>query len=329
MAFIDPTKPRGTVEINVPSTADKVNITLMTSYTSGQIGELQAGSILLNDSVYGVKVFAQRSVIFLNYVKNPTVFDLHKAKLMNVNWQSNNIIDYRVERDDDQSPIQTPILYTDNLGKATNFELLFCDTLQIEQANEDYNKPTEIDPLVPFGDLTQVPFSFYSNDIIGAERFSIRIQEPTYAKDPFEIPVFEYMIQGNDDYNQLGNIVIGNDLFSTFDGDIRYRYVINNTTRFTAENAEKLYSASVPPINFNRVTFTRDSGTPHIIDCDLFNTLSTSIRNTSTITNVGIYAFDAGTSNFKFLFAINDYAPVGGGINDNSNIRVFINNWKI
>jgi hypothetical protein len=262
----------------------------------------------------------------VRYVKNPTVFDLHKAKLMNVNWQDNNIIDYRVERNDSQNPIQTPILYTDNLGKATNFELLFCDTLQIEEANEDYNKDTELDPLVPFGDLTQVPTLFYTDDVLLDGQFSIRIQEATYAKDPFEIPVFEYMIQGNDDYSNLGNIVIGNDLFSTFEGDIRYHYVINNSTRFTSENAIKLQLAnSWVSVNDRRTTITRTNANQ--MELDLFSAFNTSTRNTSLITNIGFYAVQGGTGLVKFLFAINDY--VESGINDRNDIRVFINNWKI
>jgi hypothetical protein len=267
----------------------------------------------------------------VRYVKNPTVFDLHKAKLMNVNWQDNNIIDYRVERDNAQNPIQTPIVYTDSLGKATNFELLFCDTLQIEQANFDYNEFSELDALVPFGDLTQVPTSFYTDDVLADGRFSIRIQEDTsggkpYQKDPFEIPVFEYMIQGNDDYNTLGNIVIGNDLFTTFTGNIRYHYIINNSTRFTSENAIKLQLANNwSSVNDRRVTIDRSTNTQ--FDLDLFSNFSTSSRNSTAITNVGIYAVQGGTGVVKFLFAINDY--VVSGINDNSNIRVFINNWKI
>jgi hypothetical protein len=271
----------------------------------------------------------------VRYLKSPTTFDLHKAKLMNVNWQSNNVLGFRLDSTG-SSYVQTPIVYTDALGKATNFELLFLDSTNLVEARNSFNFyfPAKASNLIPFEDLTQVDVDYYNSSVLFFNNYSMRIKEDTlggrpYKKDPFEIPVFEYMIQGNDDYNQLGNIVIGNDLFTTFTGDVRYRYVINNTTRFTAENAEKLYSASIPPINFNRVTFTRDSGTPHIIDLDLFNTLSTSIRNTSTINNVGIYAFDAGTSDFKFLFAINDYAPISGGINDNSNIRVYINNWKI
>jgi hypothetical protein len=176
----------------------------------------------------------------IRYVKNPTVFDLYKSKLTNVNWQSNNLLDYRLDTTG-STFVQTPILYTDNLGKANNFELLFLDSNNIEDANKEYNSPTVIDPLVPFGDLTQVPTSFYNNDVIGDSEFSIRITEPNYNKDPFEIPVFEYMIQGNDDYNSLGNVIVGNDLFTTFTGNLAYEFVINDSSRFTSENAIKLF----------------------------------------------------------------------------------------
>jgi hypothetical protein len=270
----------------------------------------------------------------VRYVKNPTIFDLHKAKLVNVNWQSNNILDYRVEDDTAENPIQTPILYTDNLGKATNFELLFLDNINLNQAISDYNTPYNAptyNPLVPFTDLTQVPTSFYTDDVLADGRFSIRIQEDTsggvpYKKDPFEIPVFEYMIQGNDDYSANGNIVIGNDLFTTFTGDIRYHYIINNSTRFTSENAIKLQLAnSWSSVNDRRTTITRTNANQ--MELELFSNFGTSTKNTSTITNIGIYAVQGGTGLVKFLFAINDYVAVNP--NTFGDIRVYINNWKI
>jgi hypothetical protein len=261
----------------------------------------------------------------VRYVKNPTSFDLHKAKLVNVNWQSNNLLGYRLDSTG-VTYVQTPILYTDNLGKATNFELLFLDASNILEAKGDFNTvfTAKTSNLIPFDDLTEVDSDYYSTTVIGEEHYSIRLQEATYAKDPFEIPVFEYMIQGNDDYNQLGNIVIGNDLFSTFEGDIRYHYVINNGTRFTAENAIKLQLATAwSSVNDRRVTITRTNANQ--MELDLFSAFNTSTRNTSLITNIGIYATDGTT--VKFLFAINDY--VESGINDRNDIRVFINNWKI
>jgi hypothetical protein len=264
----------------------------------------------------------------IRYVKSPTTFDLHKAKLINLNWQDNNVLGYRLDSTG-ASYVQTPIVYTDPLGNATNFELLFLDTTNLNDAVIDYNSPTVIDRLVPFTDLTQVPTTFYTDDVLADGRFSIRIQEDTtagvpYAKDPFEIPVFEYMIQGNDDYNQLGNIVIGNDLFSTFEGDIRYHYVINNGTRFTAENAIKLQLANAwSSVNDRRVTITRTNANQ--MDLDLFSVFNTSTLNTSAITNVGFYAVKSGSGEVKFLFAINDY-PTESNDND---ITVYIHNWKI
>ena len=260
----------------------------------------------------------------VRYVQSPVVFDLHKSKLMKVSWQDNNVISFRFQRVDG-TLTQTPIVYTDNVGRATNFELLFVSGEQLRLANADYNDPTELDVLVPFTDLTNVPQSFYENDIFDDGRFDIRIQETNYNKDVFETPVFEYMVQANDDYSPLGNIVVGDELFSTFTGTLRYHYVRNDETRFTSENAKRLYTQN-PPLTSNsrRVTFTRSTSTPHILDLDLFSTFS-SVRNSQPITNIGIYATDGTT--VKFLFAINDY--VASGINDLSNIRVFINNWKI
>jgi hypothetical protein len=266
----------------------------------------------------------------VRYVKNPTIFDLHKAKLMNVNWQDNNVLGFRLDSSG-ATFVQTPIVYTDNLGKATNFELLFLDTTNLNEAVSDYNTPTVLDTTVPFGDLTQVPTSFYTDDVLADGRFSIRIQEDTsggrpYQKDPFEIPVFEYMIQGNDDYSQNGNIVIGNDLFTTFTGDIRYHYVINNTTRFTAENAIKLQSANAwSSANDRRTTITRTNANE--MDLDLYSNFGTLTKNTSTITNVGVYAVQGGTGVVKFLFAINDYNAISP--NTFGDIKVYINNWKI
>jgi hypothetical protein len=269
------------------------------------------------------------------YVESPTIFDLHKAKLMNVNWQDNNVLGFRLDSTG-ATFVQTPIVYTDNLGKATNFELLFLNTNDIINARTFYNSNfTPTSDIIPFADLTNVVNNFYTNSVINQSNFSIRIQENTsggrpYQKDPFEIPVFEYMIQGNDDYSQNGNIVIGNDLFSTFTGTIRYHYVINNTTRFTAENAIKLQSANAwSSANDRRTTITRTNANQ--MELDLYSNFGTLTRNTNLITNIGVYAVQSGTGVVKFLFAINDYVEnlTITPNNDKSNIRVYINNWKI
>jgi hypothetical protein len=266
----------------------------------------------------------------VRYVKNPTTFDLHKAKLVNVNWQSNNLLGYRLDSTG-VTYVQTPILYTDNLGKATNFELLFLDATNLRESKEHFNGEYTPDELIPFTDLTEVDEDFYDDSVLFENHFSIRIKEDTlggvpYKKDPFEIPVFEYMIQGNDDYNSLGNVIIGNDLFTNFrtatGTTMRYHYQISNT-RFTAENAIKLFT--LPSSTDRVVGFARDG---HELDLTLYSVFDsttsppTLTQNTTEFDHIGIYAYNGVES--KFLFAINDYS-----MNSDSLITIYINNWKI
>jgi hypothetical protein len=297
-----------------------------------QFGDTLAGSnfdfTVLAKNEYGTTPDVVR------YVKNPTIFDLHKAKLMNVNWQDNNVLGFRLDSTG-ETFVQTPIVYTDELGKATNFELLFLDTTNIIEAREHFNDEYTPDELIPFTDLTEVDEDFYDDSVLEEENFSIRIEENEeenenggvpYKKDPFEIPVFEYMIQGNDDYNSLGNVIIGNDLFTNFrtatGTTMRYHYQISNT-RFTAENAIKLFT--LPSSTDRVVGFARDG---HELDLTLYSVLNPSTspptltQNTTEFDHIGIYAYNGVES--KFLFAINDYT-----MSSDSEITIYINNWKI
>jgi hypothetical protein len=265
----------------------------------------------------------------IRYVQSPTIFDLAKAKLFNVSWQDNNILGFRLDSTNPSSYVQTPIVYTNDIGKATNFELLALDTTNITNARTFYNSNYTPNDLIPFGDLTNVNNDFYTNSVFNLNNFSIRIPEPTYDKDPFEIPVFEYMIQGNDDYNALGNVIIGNELFTSYSKNfITYNYVVS-TTRFTAENANRLFTIAspAPSSSVQRVIITRPNDTT--INLKLFSTLVSTVPpiqlNGTALQgkHIGIFAigFD-GTR--KFLFAINDYNMVS-----NNDINLYINNWKI
>jgi hypothetical protein len=258
----------------------------------------------------------------VRYIQNPSVFDIHKSKLMNTGWQDNNILGFRLDSIG-ASYVQTPISYTDNVGKATDFELVFMDTTDLENAKTHYEANYTSDPIIPFADLTQVNSDFYDDSVLTEENYSIKINEPDYNKDAFEIPVFEYMVQANDDYDTKGNIVVGDNLFSTFTGELRYHYLISST-RFTSENALRLYNATPPSSSTNRrVTFTRTSATQ--LDLDLFSTYNPPnlpIRNATSFANVGFFVTDG--TNVKFLFAINDYT-----LTDYDDITVYINNWKI
>jgi len=270
----------------------------------------------------------------VRYVKNPTIFELHKSKLINVNWQDNNILGFRLDSITNSTTfLQTPIVYTDNVGKATNFELLFLDTNNLETAKNSFNTDfsSKADDLIPFRDLTLVDTDYYNTSVLANGRFSIRIQEDTsggrpYKKDPFEIPVFEYMIQGNDDYNSLGNVIIGNDLFTNFrtttGTTMRYHYQISNT-RFTAENAIKLFT--LPSSTDSVVGLNRVGKQIGLTLYSVFNPSTsppTLTQNTTKFDHVGIYAYNGVES--KFLFAINDYS-----MSSDSQITLYINNWKI
>jgi hypothetical protein len=243
----------------------------------------------------------------MRYVKSPSIFDLHRAKLVNVNWQDNNVLGYRLDPTTvifGTTFAQTPILYTNNVGKATDFEVLFLDRTNLNGAIDDYNTPTIIDTAVPFSDLTQVPTSFYNDDVLGDNRFTIRIQEPTYDKDAFEIPVFEYMIQANDNYDPKGNVIVSNELFTTFtSGLIRYHYIVSNT-RFTAENADKLWLDNPPVSDVNRVLVSRTNNTTFTLR--LFSTLISEFPplnlNTTALQNKHI-----GSSQLVLMEVVSSY----------------------
>jgi hypothetical protein len=273
--------------------------------------------------------------VSVRYIQNPTIFDLHKSKLLNVNWQSNNLIGYRVEDTPSKNPVQTPILYTNALGFARSFKLLFLDTVNLNNAIIHFagQYPTEYqnDPFVPFSDLTKVNDLFFGQSVSGQGNFSIEIEENGYGKDAFEIPVFEYMIQGNDDYNPLGNVIIGNELFTTYSKtSIVYNYVVS-TTRFTAENANRLFTASspAPSSTVQKVIITRPNDTT--INLKLYASAEApppAGLNTVALQgkHIGIFAVGSDSTR-KFLFAINDYAITG--TNSNNDINLYINNWKI
>jgi hypothetical protein len=263
----------------------------------------------------------------IDYVQNPSVFDLHKSKLMVTNWQDNNVLGYRVERNSNLTPIQTPILYTDNVGKATDFYLYYLNTTDLENAQTHFNNNYTPDPLLPFTDLTNVNDDFFEDSVVAENNYSINIVESNYQKDPFEIPVFSYMLQANDNYDPKGNVIVSNELFTTFtSGLIRYHYIVSNT-RFTAENADKLWLDNPPVSDVNRVLVSRTNNTTFTLR--LFSTLISEFPplnlNTTALQNkhIGFFAVGADGSR-KFLWGINDYTMAS-----NNEIVLYINNWRI
>jgi hypothetical protein len=288
----------------------------------------------LNMVYFGKSTFSASSKY---HIISPSVFDLSKSKIVVADYQDNNIVGYRLNKVSTDF-VQTPVSYVDGVGQILNLRGVFCSENDISNANkwfrDEYyvsgvsnDEEFESLPFTNFPEITSTYSKYFDIALVGEVDedlqpkptfFSIDINEAPYKKDAFEIPVVEYQVQANDNFSSKGNVVLSDDIFKLFSGSLRFHY-ITSSTRFTNENAIKLYNDNVPSdANNKRVDITR---TNNQLDLDLFSTYS-SIRNTTPFTNVGIYAHDG--TNVKFLFAINDYT-----LTDYDDITLYINNWKI
>ena len=264
-------------------------------------------------------------------------YDLYKAKSFVVDFLDNAIAGYRVE-EVSGSAVQTPIIYTGTStvnantvgnGKVTELEVITTDEALLAD-NIDYyeDNATSVIPYSPFIDMTNVDVELYTYlKIRGGTIFEY--SDATYGKDPFEIPVFTYQVQANDQYFPSNGTIVGERLFTDYNGGVngvRYHYVVS-TTKITSENADKIYTDNAPSSTTNkRVAFARPN--QRQIDMTLYSTFSGTLNSTALQgKNIGIYAVDNTTTNPlppKFLFAINNYQKTS----DNA-ISVYINNWKI
>ncbi len=264
-------------------------------------------------------------------------YDLYKAKSFVVDFIDNAISGYRVE-EVSGSAVQTPIFYTGTStvngntvgnGKVTELEVITTDEALLAD-NIDYyeDNATSVIPYSPFIDMTNVDVELYTYlKIRGGTIFEY--SDATYGKDPFEIPVFTYQVQANDQYFPSNGTIVGERLFTDYNGGVngvRYHYVFTNT-KITSENADKIYTDNAPSSTTNkRVAFARPN--QRQINMTLYSTFSGTLNSTALQgKNIGIYAVDNTTTNPlppKFLFAINNYQKTS-----NNAISVYINNWKI
>jgi hypothetical protein len=267
-------------------------------------------------------------------------YDLYKAKSFVVDFIDNAIAGYRVE-EVSGTAVQTPIFYTGtstvngNLvgnGKVTELEVITTDEALLADSIEHYENPDNaysVVPFSPFIDMTNVDVELYKNSINDRAKFVFRYTDTTYGKDPFEIPVFTYQVQANDQYFPSNGTIVGERLFTDYNGGVngvRYHYVFTNT-KITSENADKIYTDNAPSSTTNkRVAFARPN--QRQINMTLYSTFDTTLNTTSLLgKNIGVYAVDNTTTNPlppKFLFAINNYQKTS-----NNAISVYINNWKI
>ena len=267
-------------------------------------------------------------------------YDLYKAKSFVVDFIDNAISGYRVQ-EVSGTAVQTPIFYTGTStvngntvgnGKVTELEVITTDEALLADSIEHYEDPDNaysVVPFSPFIDMTNVDVELYKNSINDRAKFVFRYTDTTYGKDPFEIPVFTYQVQANDQYFPSNGTIVGERLFTDYNGGVngvRYHYVFTNT-KITSENADKIYTDNAPSSTTNkRVAFARPN--QRQINMTLYSTFSGTLNTTALQgKNIGIYAVDNTTTNPlppKFLFAINNYQKTS-----NNAISVYINNWKI
>ena len=77
-----------------------------------------------------------------------------------------------------------------------------------------------------------IPWQIFIN-AWNEDEYAIKIEEPTYNKDALEVPVFEYACQIED----TTDVIIGNDILTQRDGNIKYFYSFVKGQNLTQNNA--------------------------------------------------------------------------------------------
>jgi hypothetical protein len=288
------------------------------------------------------------------HVISPSVYDLSKSKIIVADYKDNNIVGYKVQNASG-TYLQVPISYVDSVGQVLGLRSVFCDEKNIFDANKWFFDEYYVSGVSNEDEFRKLPLTFYPEipstyskyfdiALIGqvdedlnpkSTYFSIDINEASYKKDAFEIPVVEYQIQMNDSFNTKGNFIVSDDIFKVFKnptGALQYNWIlVDGTTsrpnvRITNDNAEYLFDLYKPAnlSTTNRSALNRSSATQFILSL----LSSGSTNNTTPLQNkhIGLFAtyYDGANWQRKFLFAINDYNDT-----PNSVITIYINNWKI
>jgi len=286
------------------------------------------------------------------FIHLPVFYDMAKSKIVQINFVDNNIIGTRLDLIPSTTDYsQTNITYvgTETLngqvvtsGKFNSIELLLLDDEGVRKATNDAID----DSLGVAGD--GLPFTLFPTVVGGYYDFCddyelIKISEPTYDKDLYEVPVFEYQVQVNDYYGTNANVIVSDDFFKVFRNTsgnnipIQFNYVISDI-RFTNDNANHMLETEIADgldLADEQRVIIDDFGSPTYKRHRLYSSYTSVLVNTLNTTditnkNIGIYAvYNAGTTLSpiwvkKFIYAFNNYSLE----NDNT-IAMYINNWKI
>lgn len=182
------------------------------------------------------------------YQLETTTYYMNKMLYVMLDFKDNNIIGYGSQNVfsgfditkvlDPSSFIQTlntPISYVDANGKAKEINVLLCKNEQLTTIYQEYREDSAVEDDDGDIDLYNysvfIPWQIFIN-AWNEEEYSIKIEEPTYNKDALEVPVFEYACQIED----TADVIIGNDILTQRDGNIKYFYSFVKGQNLTQNN---------------------------------------------------------------------------------------------
>ncbi len=119
--------------------------------------------------------------------------------------------------------LNTPISYVDAQGKLKSLNILLCNNEQLTTVYQEYREESAV--AEDDGKIDLYNYSvFIPSDIFeksyNENEYSIQLNEQNYNKDALEVPVFEYGCQIED----TTDVIIGNDIMTQRDGNIKYFY---------------------------------------------------------------------------------------------------------
>jgi hypothetical protein len=204
------------------------------------------------------------------HIISPSVYDLSKSKIIVADYKDNNIVGYKVQNVS-STYLQVPISYVDGVGQVLGLRSVFCDEKNIFDANKWFFDEYYVSGVSSENEFRKLPLTFYPEipstyskyfdiALIGtvdedsnpkSTYFSIDINEASYKKDAFEIPVIEYQVQMNDSFNTKGNFVVSDDIFKVFKNPVKFSYeLVESLFTFSANapsspsNGDYWYSTS-------------------------------------------------------------------------------------
>lgn len=186
--------------------------------------QLETSTYVCGKSLYVVCDFLDNNIIGYSFMNKYGGFDI--ARLFNPTVSVN-----------------TPISYTDSNGRFQGIDLLFLGSTKFMKniadykdyasqgiADPDYLKTTIYNATCFIDDYLYETFSNHNYDI--------KISEPEYEKDTYEVPVFEYCFE----LNGTDNIIVGDEILTngeTEDDIIQFGYVVDdNLNEYNAYKTE-------------------------------------------------------------------------------------------